>query len=49
MELLINVALFIPANTFNLATKYLSSQTGLTAKFIFKSFLITYHILLYFS
>ena len=49
MELLINVVLFIPANIFNLATKYLSSRTGLTAKFTFKSFLITSHILLYFS
>ena len=49
MELLINVVLFIPANIFSLATKYLSSQRGLTAKFTFKSFLITSHILLYFS
>ena len=48
MELFINVVLFIPANIFNLATKYLSSRTGLTAKFTFKSFLITSHILLYF-
>ena len=46
---LLNVVLFIPANIFNLATKYLSSQAGLTAKFTFKSFLITSHILLYFS
>ena len=49
MELLLNVVLFIPANIFNLATKYLSSRTGLTAKFTLKSFLITSYILLYFS
>ena len=34
---------------FNLAIKYLSSQTGLTVNFTFKSFLITSHISLYFS
>ena len=49
MESLINVVLYIPANIFNLATKYLSSRTGLPAKFTFKSYLITSHILLYFS
>ena len=49
MELLINVVLFIPANIFNLATKYLSSRTGLTSKFTFQSFLITSHIVLCFS
>ena len=38
MELLLNVVLFIPANIFNLATKYLSSRTGLTAKLLLKVF-----------
>ena len=33
IKLLINVVLFIPANIFNLATRYLSSRTGPTAVF----------------
>ena len=43
--LLLNVVLFILLNIFNLITKYLSSRTGFTANFTFKSFLITSHIL----
>ena len=47
--LLVNVVLFILLNIFNLAAKYISSRTGLTVKSIFKKFLITSHISLYFS
>ena len=38
MELLIDIVLFIPANIFNLATKYLSSRTALTANLLLKVF-----------
>ena len=49
IALSVNVVLFIPLNIFNLAIKYLSSRTGPTVSFSFKSFLTTSHISLYFS
>ena len=49
ITLLLNVVLFIPLNIFNLAIIYLSSRTGPTANFSFKSFLTSSHISLYFS